>query len=103
MSTIYQNRALCVVVSVLNKCTMTRNSMTDMVIEASDVGGAAGGTRGVVGGSIEVASGIDGAAGADDAARTGGTDYVGCLSYYGCSVYGGTGDTGLGGAAIGAE
>ena len=97
MSTIYQNRALCVVVSVLNKCTMTRNSMTDMVIEASDVGGAAGGTRGVVGGSIEVASGIDGVAGAGD------THYVGCSSRCACSVCAGTGDAGLGGAGTCAE
>ena len=29
--------------------------MADMVIGASDIGGAAGGTEGVVGGSIEVA------------------------------------------------
>ena len=82
---------------------MARNSMADMVIEASDVGGAAGGTRGVVGGTIEVASSIDGAAGANDAATKGGTDCVGCSSCYGCSVCGGIGDTGLGGAATGAE
>nr|CAN76510.1 hypothetical protein VITISV_016888 [Vitis vinifera] len=36
-----------------------------MVIGASDIGGAAGGTEGVVGGSIEVACDIDGAVGAD--------------------------------------
>ena len=43
---------------------MARNSIADMLIGASDVGGAAGGTGYVAGGSVEVASGIDGAAGA---------------------------------------
>ena len=71
MSTICQNRALCIVVSVLNKFIMAWNFVADMVIGASNVGGATGGTEGVVGGSIEVAWGIDGAVGAD------GIDFVG--------------------------
>ena len=48
-------RALCVAVSVLNNSTMARNFMPDTVIKSSDVGGAAGGTGGVAGGSVEVA------------------------------------------------
>ena len=80
MSAICRNRALCLVVSVLNKCTMARNSMANMVIEASDVGGAAGGTGDVARGSVEVASGIDGAAGA------GGTDSIGSSSCCACLV-----------------
>ena len=80
MSAICRNKALCIVVSVLNKCTMARNSVVDVVIEASDVGGAAGGTGGVAGGSVEVASGIDGAVGA------GGTDSMGSSSYCACLV-----------------
>ena len=95
MSAIYQTRALCVVVSVLNKCTMARNSVVDVVIEASDVGGAAGGTGGVAEGSVEVASGIDGAAGAC------GTDSTGNSSY--CSACGDTRDASLGGVATGVE
>ena len=55
MSAIYQTRALCVVVSVLNKCTMARNSVPDTVIKSSDVGGAGGGVEGVARGSVEVA------------------------------------------------
>ena len=74
MCAICWNRALCVAVSVLNKYTMAQNSMADMVIEASDVGGAVSGTRGVVGGSIKVASSIDAAVGA------GGIDFVGSSS-----------------------
>ena len=76
---------------------MARNSVANMVIEASDVGGAAGGTGGVAGRSIEVASGIDGVAGAGD------THYVGCSSRCVCSVCAGTGDAGLGGAGTCAE
>ena len=60
MSTICRNKAVCVVVSVWNVCTMAQNSTAKMVIEASDVEGAAGGTGGVVGGTVEVASGISG-------------------------------------------
>ena len=82
-------------INVWNKCIMTRNSMTDMVNEASDVEGATGGKRGVTGGSVEMTSGIDSAAGA------GGTDSTGSSSC--CSACGGTGDAGLGGAATGAE
>ena len=69
-----------------------------MVNEASDVDCAAGGTRdvaGVVGGVVKVASSIGGAVGA------GGTDSVGSSSCY--SACGGTGYSGLGGAATGAE
>ena len=91
MSAIYRNRALCVVVSVWNKCTMARNSMADMVNEASDVEGAAGGMERVVGRAVEVASGIGGA-GPD------GTDSVGSSSCCGCSACGG-----IGGAATGAK
>ena len=80
MSTICRNKALCIAVSVSNKFIMARNSVIDMVIGASDVGDAVGGTRGVVGGSIKVGSGIDGAAGAS------GTDSVGSSSYYACST-----------------
>ena len=97
MSARCRDRALCVAVSVLNKCTMARNSVANMVIEASDIGGAAGGTRGVAGGSAEVASGIDGAA------RTSGIDSVGSSSYCSCSACTSTRDAGLGGAASGAE
>ena len=64
MFVIYRNRALCVMVNVLNKCIMARNSVANMVIRASDVGGAVGGIGDVAGGSIEVASSIDGAVGA---------------------------------------
>ena len=97
MSTICRNRALCVVVSVLNKCIMARNFVADMVIKASDVEGAASGTEGVAGGLVEIASGID------DAVGAGGIDSTGCSSYCGCSTCGGTGDVGLGGAATGVE
>ena len=69
MSAICRNKALCVVVSVWNKCTMARNSVAKIVMEASDVEGAIGGTRGVARGSVEVASGIGGAG-------AGGTDSV---------------------------
>ena len=74
-----------------------------MVIETSDVGSATGGTRGVAGGSIEVASGIDGVVGIGDAAGTCGTDSVGCSFCCGCSTYGDTRDAGLSGAATCAE
>ena len=90
MSAIYQTRALCVVVSVLNKCTMARNSMADMVIKASDVGGIAGG------GSVEVALGIGGV-------EAGGTELAGSSSCCACSAWAGTGDAGLSGAATGVE
>ena len=55
MFVIYRNRALCVMVNVLNKCIMARNSVANMVIRASDVGGAVGGIGDVAGGSVEVA------------------------------------------------
>ena len=48
MAAIFQNKALCVVVSIWNVCTMPRNSMAEMVMKASDVEGASGGTVGVV-------------------------------------------------------
>ena len=44
MTAIYRNKAVCVVVSVWNICTVARNSMAEMVMEASDVEGASGGT-----------------------------------------------------------
>ena len=103
MSSIYRNRALCVTVSVLNKCIMARNSMADMVIGASDVGGTTGGIGDVAGRLVEVASGIDGAAGVGDAAGTGGINFEESSSCYGCSVCGDIGDAGLGVAASGAE
>ena len=96
MSTIYQNKALCVVVSVWNKCPMAQNSMAEMVMEASNVEGAASGIGGVVRGSIEVASAISGAG-------AGGTDSVGSSSCYACSACGGNGGAGLGRAPRGAE
>ena len=55
MFAICRNRALYVAVSVLNNSTMARNSVPNMVIKSSDVGGAVGGTGGVAGGSVEVA------------------------------------------------
>ena len=55
MSAICWNRALCIVVSVLNNSIMARNSEPDTVIKSSNVGGATGGTGGVTGGSVEVA------------------------------------------------
>ena len=76
---------------------MARNFVAVMVIGASDVGGAVGGTRDVAEGSVEVALGIDGAA------RAGGIDYEGSWSCCACSAYAGIGDAGLGGAASGAE
>ena len=96
MSAIFQNKAVCVVVSVWNVCTMARNSMAEMVMEASDVEGASDETTGVVGGAIKVASSI-GAAGA------GGTDSVGSSSCCAFSACGGIGGTSLGGALRGAE
>ena len=69
--------------------------MVDMVMEASDVGGAAGGIGGVAGGSVEVASSIGGATG------VGGTNSVGNSSCY--LTCGGPGDAGLASAATGAE
>ena len=95
MSAICRNRALCAVVSVWNKCTTARNSMADIVMEASDVGGAAGGIGGVAGGTVEVTSVIGGAA------RESGTDSTGSSSC--CLACGGTGDVGLGGAATGTD
>ena len=76
---------------------MARNSMADMVIEASDVGGAAGGTRDVVEGLVEVVLGIDGAVGASGIESTGSSSCCVCLAYAG------TRDDGLSGAASGAE
>ena len=52
MTTICQNKALCVVVSVWNVCTMARNSVVEMVMEASDVEGASDGTVRVVEGAV---------------------------------------------------
>ena len=52
MAAIFRNKAVCVVVSVWNVCTMARNSMAEMEMEASDVEGASGGTIGVVGGVV---------------------------------------------------
>ena len=75
MSAIYPKKALCVVVSVWNKCTMARNSMAEMVMEAFDVEGATYGTTGMVGGVIEVALGISGTG-------VGGTNSVGSSSCY---------------------
>ena len=75
---------------------MTRNSAAEMVMEASYVESATSGTSGVVGGSVEVASGIGGAV-------VGGTDYVGSSSYCVCSACGGIGGAGLGRAPRGAE
>ena len=49
---ICQNKALCVVVNVWNVCTMVQNSIVEMVMEASDVEGASGGTVRVVKGAI---------------------------------------------------
>ena len=95
MSAICRNKALCVVVSVWIKCTMARNSVADMVMEASDVGGVVGGIGGIAGGSVEVALGIGGVVGA------GGIDSLGSSSC--CSACGGIGDADLGGVATGAE
>ena len=68
---------------------MARNSVADMVMEASDVGRATGGTGGVAGlGAIGVASGIGGT-------RACGTNSVGSSSCYAYSA--------CGGAATGAE
>ena len=55
MSAICWNRALCIVVSVLNNSIMARNSEPDTVTKSSDVEAAVGGTGGVAGGSVEVA------------------------------------------------
>ena len=52
MAAIYWNKALCVVVSVWNVCTMAQNSVVEMVMEASNVEGAASGSTGVVGGVV---------------------------------------------------
>ena len=52
MSAICQNKVVCVVVSVWNVCTMARNSVAEMGMEASDVEGAFGGIVGVVGGAV---------------------------------------------------
>ena len=93
---ICQNKALCVVVSVWNKCTITQKSVPEMMMEAFDVEGAAGGTGRVVEGVVEVASGIGGAG-------AGGTDSVGSSFYCACSAYGGIRGAGLGRAPRGAE
>ena len=82
---------------------MARNSMADMVMEASDIEGAAGGIGRVARGSVKVASGIGGVVGTSDAAGAGGTDSIGCSSCCGCSACGGTRSAGLGGAATGVE
>ena len=50
MSLIFQNRALCVALSVLNNNTMPRNSEPEMMIKSSNGGDVAGGTGGVAGG-----------------------------------------------------
>ena len=52
MAAIFRNKAVCVVVSVWNVCTMARNSVAEMVMKASDVEGAADGIAGVVGGAV---------------------------------------------------
>ena len=96
MSAICRNKALCVVVSVWNKCTMAQNSVAKIVMEAFDVEGATGGTGGVAGGSVEVASGIGGAG-------AGGTDSVGRSSCYACLACGGAGGASLGRAPRGFE
>ena len=63
---------------------MARNSVADMVMEASDVEGATSGTGGVAGvGAIGVASSIGGA-------RVVSIDSMGCSSYYASSAYGGS-------------
>ena len=61
---------------------MARNSVADMVMEASDVGGATGGIRGVIGGTVEVASSIGGAG-------VSGIDSIGSSSYCAYSTCGG--------------
>ena len=43
---------MCVVVSVWNVCTMARNFVAEMVMEALDVEGASDGTIRVVGGAV---------------------------------------------------
>ena len=67
-----------------------------MVIEASDVDGVTGGIVGVVGGAVEVSSGIGGV-------RAGGIDSVESSSYYACLAYGVIRSASLGGAPRGAE
>ena len=96
MSAICQNKALCIVVSVWNKCTITQKSVPEMMMEAFDVEGAAGGTGRVVEGVVEVASGIDGVGAS-------GTDSMRSSSCCACSACGGTGGAGLGGAPRGAQ
>ena len=59
---------------------MARNSVVEMVIEASNVEGASGGTTRVVGGVVEVASGIGGVG-------AGGIDSMGSLSCCACAYY----------------
>ena len=70
------------------KDSSDRNSMADMVMEASNVRGATSGIGGVSGGTVDVASGIGGVG-------VGGTDSVGCSSYGAFLAYSG--------AATGAE
>ena len=96
MLAIYRNKALCVVVNVWNKCTMARNSVVEIVMEASNVKGATDGIAGVVGGKVEVTSGIGGVGAC-------GIDSVGSSSCCACSAYGGIGGAGLGGAPRGTE
>ena len=55
MYLICQNRASCVVLSVLNNNTMPQNSELDMVIKSCDGGGATGGIGGVAEGSVKAA------------------------------------------------
>ena len=52
MSAICQNKVVCVVVSVWNVCTIARNSVAEMAMEASDVERAFGGMIEVVGGAV---------------------------------------------------
>ena len=75
---------------------MARNSVAEMVMEASNVEDASGGTTGVVGGAEQVASSVG-------AVRAGGTDSMGSSSCCACLACGGAGGTGLGGALRGAE
>ena len=75
---------------------MTQNFVAEMMMEASNVEDAIGGTGGVVGGTVEVASGIGGVGAS-------GIDSVGSSSCYACSACGGTGGAGLSEAPRGAE
>ena len=79
---------------------MAQNSEAKMVIEGSNVVGATGGTTGVVGGAVEVASSMGTIVGD---VGVGGTVFVGSSSCYAWSAYGGTRGTGMGGALTGAK